>query len=231
MTTDRNGNTVRYGRINAALIRGWAQLDEAADGSFWALNLMKYREHAEYADGRASTKSGRDADDEYTPREALAGIGAEIAFAADVERIERGDGTAWDRVAIVRYPSRRAFLAMQQRDDFKQKHVHKDAGMEFTIVMSTLPVRPFGGAHDRHPYIELTLTDAPGPGAAASDATGVFDVEGVIIGDERTWRTATFRWLDAPRPLQPAVEGDRATYTLLLRPMTDRLTRTVEAAG
>ena len=230
MTTDRNGNTIRYGRINTALIRGWAQLDDAADGPFWALNLMKYREHADYADGRASTKSGRDADDEYTPREALAGIGAEIAFAADVEGIERGDGTAWDRVAIVRYPSRRAFLAMQQRDDFKQKHVHKDAGMEFTIVMSTLPVRPFAGAHDRHPYIELTLTAGADP-AAAADATGTFDVEGVIIGDERTWRTATFRWLNEAPPASPAADDDRATYTLLLRPITDRLTRTVDSAS
>ncbi|HEX5478625.1 MAG TPA: hypothetical protein VFY79_02780, partial [Dehalococcoidia bacterium] len=110
----------------------------------------------------------------------------------------------------------------------KQKHEHKDAGMEFTIVMSTLPVRPFAGAHDRHPYIELTVTDAPGP-AATGDAAGVFDVEGVIIGDERTWRTATFRWLDVPPTAQPAIDDDRATCTLLLRPITDRLTRTVEA--
>ena len=73
----------------------------------------------------------------------------------------RGDGTPWDRVGIVRYPSRRAFLAMQQRDDFKQKHVHKDAGMEFTIVMSTLPAPTFAGAHDRHPFVELTVSADP----------------------------------------------------------------------
>ena len=231
MTTDRNGNTIRYGRINTDLIRGWAQLDDAADGPFWALNLMKYRERAEYADGRASAKSGRDADDEYTPREALAGIGAEIAFAADVERIDRGDGTTWDRVAIVRYPSRRSFLAMQQRDDFRQKHVHKDAGMEFTIVMSTLPVRPFAGAHERHPYIELTVTANPAGAHPAGPDTGTFDVEGVIIGDDRTWRTAAFRWLDAPPPAADvSADADRSTYALLLRPITDRLTRTVEPA-
>ena len=36
-------------------------------------------------------------------------------------------------------PDTRRVFAMQQRDDFKQQHVHKDAGMECTIVMSCLP--------------------------------------------------------------------------------------------
>ena len=158
MTRIENGNTVRYGRINTEMIGRWLQMPPEDDGPFWALNLMKYREIAEYADGRAEAKSGREADDEYTPRESLAGIGAQIVFAAEVERISSGDGTAWDRIGIVRYPSRRKFLEMQQREDFKKQHVHKDAGMEFTIVMSCLPVEPFAGATERHPFVELRVT-------------------------------------------------------------------------
>ena len=58
----------------------------------------------------------------------------------------------------------------------------------------------------------------------------MFDVEGVIVGDERTWRSASFRWLDEPPAASGPVTDDASTYVLLLRPMIDRLTRTVEDA-
>lgn len=229
MTTDRNGNTIRYGRINTAMIGKWARIEEADDGPFWALNLMKYRDVADYADGRSEAKSGREADDEYTPRESLAGIGAQIVFAAEVERTLVGDGTAWDRIGIVRYPSRRLFLEMQQRDDFKQKHVHKDAGMEFTIVMSCLPVELFAGPAERHAFVELRVTSEDPPPADSS--AGAFDVEGVIVGDERTWTQASFRWLDRDEHVEPAAQqDDRRTYLMLLRPSIDRLSRSVDDA-
>jgi hypothetical protein len=222
---DRNGNTIRYGRINTSMVGGWARIDPANDGPFWALNLMKYRDIADYGDGADKTISGREADDAYTPRDSLAGIGAMIAFAADVESIPVGDGTKWDRIGIVRYPSRKAFLEMQQRDDFKAKHVHKDAGMEFTIVMSCLPVLPFGGSTDRAPRIELRLS---AEAVAAEPTDGLYDVEGVIVGDERAWRQASFRWLagEAESARAP-VTDDRGNYVMILKPMIDRLTRSV----
>lgn len=227
MTTDKNGNTVRYGRINTEMVGRWMQLPPEDDGPFWALNLMKYRDVAEYTDGRAEARSGREADDEYTPRDSLAAVGAKIVFAAEVDRILVGDGTAWDRIGIVRYPSRRQFFAMQQRDDFKKQHHHKDAGMEFTIVMSCLPALPFAGGTERHAYVELRVTaDSNSPAGGA----GVFDVEGVIVGDERVWRQASFRWLDHIEDAAPSVEDSPHTYVLLLRPGIDRLTRSVEEA-
>ena len=134
MTTDSSAMKVRYGRINKEMVGRWLQLAPGADGPFWALNLMKYRDVADYGDATAGKVSGREADDTYAPVESLTAIGALVAFVADVESIPVGDGTRWDRIAIVRYPSRRAFFEMQQRDDFQKKHVHKDAGMEFTIV-------------------------------------------------------------------------------------------------
>jgi hypothetical protein len=224
MTTDANGNRVRYGAINRELIGRWLKMDEADDGPFWALNLMKYREVADYDDGRAPV-SGREADDTYAPLDSLAAIGAQAVFLADVVRMTAGDGTAWDRIGIVRYPSRRAFFAMQQRDEFKKSHVHKDAGMEFTIVMSCLPVLPFGGEVERRPFVELRVSgDVAGP----NSGEGTFDVEGVIVGDERTWRRATFRWLDAePAAHTAATSDDRGQYCMILRPSNDRLTRSV----
>jgi hypothetical protein len=225
MTVDRNGNVIRYGITNKDLVLGWMKMPAEEDGPFWALNLMKYREVADYGAVGGATKTGRQADDEYTPRDSLAGIGARIVFAADVERTLAGDSVEWDRIGIVRYPSRKAFFEMQQREDFKKSHVHKDAGMEFTIVMSCLPSAPFTGAPNRHPWLELTVTGGPVP-TAVEDGVGVFEVEGVIVGDSRAWNHAAFRWLAEAPDASERVDDD-ATYRLLLRPTIDHLTASV----
>ena len=134
--------TVRYGQINTTMIKSWLRMDAAEDGPFWAVNLMKYRAVADYADGRSTTRSGREADDEYTPYESLRAIGAQIVFVADVDTQLLGHSPAWERIGVVKYPSRHAFIQMQSRPDFVEKHVHKDAGMEQTIVIACKPM-PF----------------------------------------------------------------------------------------
>ena len=228
MATTAGGDSVRYGRINTEMIGRWLRLEPENDGPFWALNLMKYRDVADYGEGQSSARSGRDADDEYAPLESLAAIGAQLVFLADVERVLVGDGVAWDRIGIVRYPSRRKFFEMQQRDDFKSKHVHKDAGMEFTIVMSCLPVAPFTGSVERHPFVELRVS--AGGGVPPNLTVGVFEVEGVIVGDDRTWSQASFRWLDRDEGAASEGDDDRTAYVMLLRPTADRLARSIREA-
>jgi hypothetical protein len=139
MTDAPSGLTVRYGQVNQDYARRLAGTLPEDDGPIWMVNLMKYREVADYG-GNGPAISGRQADDEYTPRESLKAIGAEIVFAADVDTQLLGDEPKWDRIGIVKYPSRRSFIDMQSRADFKDKHVHKDAGMEQTIVMGCLPM-------------------------------------------------------------------------------------------
>ncbi len=116
------------------------------DGPVWMVNLMKYRERADYADGRDTSISGRAADELYAPLGPLAAIGAEIVFAGEVEEQLLGAEPQWDRIAVVKYPTRRAFIEMQSRPDFQQLHVHKDAGMQETIVMGCLPIDLPSGA-------------------------------------------------------------------------------------
>lgn len=189
-----------YGTPNWEMIKRWLELAPEEDGPFWALNLMKYRTVAEYtrADDApmdaANTLSGKEADDAYAPLGPLAAVGAMVAFHGDV--LEQPAGTPiWDRIGIVRYPTRAAFFAMQQRDDFKTQHVHKEAGMEFTIVMSCLP-----NAFDAHSFdasTRLVLSVERGAIEPASLPRGAelvadFTVEGVIVGDERTFDRARF---------------------------------------
>ena len=140
MMADAPKMSFRYGQVNREYGMRLAGTPPDKDGPVWMVNLMKYREVADYGDSTGAAISGRQADDTYTPRESLKAIGAEIVFAADVDTQLLGDSPKWDRIGIVKYPTRRSFIEMQSRPDFVEKHVHKDAGMEQTIVMGCLPM-------------------------------------------------------------------------------------------
>jgi len=131
---------LRYGHVDADYERVLTATAADEDGPVWMVNLMAYRPLAEYADGRSTTLTGREADDLYTPLAALAAVGAEIVFAADVETQLLGDAPRWDRVAVVKYPTRRAFADMQDLEVFQRQHVHKDAGMAQTIIIGAQPM-------------------------------------------------------------------------------------------
>jgi hypothetical protein len=131
--------TPRYGTVDREYGMRLAATPPDEDGPVWMVNLMKYREVADYADGRESTISGRDADDLYAPTDTLAAIGAEVAFFGDVDQQLLGDAPVWDRVGVVKYPTRRSFIEMQSRPDFQRKHAHKEAGMAETIVIGCQP--------------------------------------------------------------------------------------------
>lgn len=156
------GLTVRYGTVDPQYVDHLSSRPAAEDGPIWMVNLMRYRDRAAYADGRPSDLTGREADDLYAPLDSLAAVGAEVVLFGEVESQLLGAAPAWDRVAVVRYPTRRAFVEMQQRPEFQAHHVHKDAGMEHTIILGCLPFAPPeappGGVPDRtqvpHPSTE-----------------------------------------------------------------------------
>ena len=84
------------------------------DGPIYMVNLMKYHEVAQYTEDAGVEKpiSGREADDRYNPSSILGKIGATIVFVGDVVRNRAGDED-WDRIAIVRYATRKSFIDMQ----------------------------------------------------------------------------------------------------------------------
>ncbi len=220
-----------YGVPNWEMLSRWMQLDPHDDGPFWALNLMKYHAVARYADSRDGV-SGREADDAYAPLGPLAAVGATVVLVGDVRDQALGD-PAWDRVAIVRYPTRAAFFAMQERDDFKTQHVHKEAGMECTIVMSCLPIDSIAEGITEGSLVLVVGHDAgvaPIPGATE---IAHFSVEGVIVGDDRSfadlrfWRVADPGVVDA---LVAALSVPEGTQVLVVDPTIDRLLASVNEA-
>jgi len=155
------GQQVRYGQINREYGMKMFTMPPEDDGPIWMVNLMKYRQKADYADGRSSDISGREADDLYAPLGPLKAIGAQVVFVADVDTQFLNDSPKWDRIGVVKYPSRRAFLEMQNRPDFKELHHHKEAGMAETIVCGCLPM-PVPALPDDAP----TWDDVPHPPTA-----------------------------------------------------------------
>lgn len=155
---------LRYGQIDQEYGRRLATTEPAEDGPVWMLNLMRYHEVAQYDDGRDGFISGQEADDLYSPVDVLADIGAEPVFFADVDAQLLGDSPTWDRVAVVRYPTRRSFIDLQTRDDFKAKHVHKEAGMAETFVIGCQPIG--SPSDDLDPATFPAWDDVPHPPTA-----------------------------------------------------------------
>jgi hypothetical protein len=227
----------RYGTPNFEMLKTWIGRPPEEDGPFWALNLMKYRAVAAYDDGRTSSVTGREADDAYAPLGPLAAVGAVVAFHGDVVR-QRGSAPEWDRVGIVRYPTRTAFFEMQQRDDFKRLHTHKEAGMEFTIVMSCLPdaattpvETPPGTAVVLRVARVSAGTDLPQVEGAIRLST--FDVEGVIVGDDRTWSRVAFDAAPTPEvaaALLASTTDLEETFVLEVAPAIDATYDTIRTA-
>lgn len=198
--TTRITDHVRYGEIDREFEHRLRTVPEDEDGPVLMLNLMHYREWADYPDGRTGV-TGQQADDLYAPLKILLELGAAVTLFGDVVAQDQPDDLPWDRIAAVTYPTRRSFMDMQDRPDFIERHVHKDAGMALTIIAACHPV---GGsvAGARRLRVELLGPEGtapePGPGRL------VARVEGVAVGDGRTWTTAVFTDLDrddAPGPL------------------------------
>ena len=130
----------KYGTIDKDYGIFLATRPPEEDGPIYMVNLMKYHEVAQYSEDAGVEKSisGREADDRYNPSSILGKIGATIVFVGDVVRNRAGDED-WDRIAIVRYATRKSFIEMQSRRDFADKHVHKAAGMQRTIIVCCRP--------------------------------------------------------------------------------------------
>lgn len=226
----------RYGTPNWEMLSGWFDLPEEEDGPFWAVNLMKYREIADYADGRETTLTGREADDLYAPYGPLEAVGAMVVFGADVSKQLSGTPD-YDRIAIVRYPSRAAFFEMQRREDFQKLHVHKDAGMEFTTVISCRPesVNQSQMASDGTLLMRVRrLNEGVEPSADPDGVTPIarFETEGAIIGDGSIWHQVLFDSITDGDPDQfTQEEGIEEQVVMVLEPPAiDALVESVETA-
>lgn len=102
------------------------------DGPIYMLNLLTFKEKAEYPDGRDTDLTGAEAYAVYSAEVAghLATVGGRPMFAAKVERLMLGEvEELWDTAAIAMYPSRKAMMEMMSSSDYQASAVHRTAGL------------------------------------------------------------------------------------------------------
>ncbi|WP_343575118.1 DUF1330 domain-containing protein [Mycobacterium sp.] len=112
-----------------------------ADGSadrVVMLNLLKFREKAEYADGRAGDLSGREAYDLYgvAMQAIVQNNGGRVLFGGDIASAVIGEvGEMWDTCVLVEYPSAAAFATLVTSPEVMAASVHRVAGLKGQLLL------------------------------------------------------------------------------------------------
>ena len=115
-------------------------LEGDTDTPIFMVNLLKFREKAEYADGRSTDMTGAEAYAIYANEVQghLANVGGQAIFGGQVARLMLGEvEDLWDMVAIAMYPSRKAMLTMIQNPDYQASETHRSAGLAGQLNIET----------------------------------------------------------------------------------------------
>lgn len=111
--------------------------DDSADPVVM-LNLLKFREKAEYPDGRASDLSGREAYNLYgiAMQAIVENNGGRVMFGGDVASVVIGEvGEPWDTCVLVEYPSAAAFATLVTSPEVLEASIHRAAGLQGQLLL------------------------------------------------------------------------------------------------
>ena len=104
------------------------------------VNLLKFKDKAEYEDGRETNLSGAEAYRIYATEvvDHLSKVRAETIFVGEVSRLMLGEvEELWDMVAIAMYPNRKAMLDMISDQEYIKSAQHRVAGLEGQLNIET----------------------------------------------------------------------------------------------
>ncbi|MEY2884213.1 MAG: hypothetical protein RL490_1937 [Pseudomonadota bacterium] len=115
---------------------------DADHGPMVMINLLKFRDKAEYPDGRETTLTGREAYLIYgaAVQHCLGLVGGHAVFSGDVSGIILGQvEELWDMVALAWYPSPQAMLQMVALPEYQGIEMHRFAGLSGQLNIRTKP--------------------------------------------------------------------------------------------
>lgn len=113
------------------------------DGAFVMVNLLKFKEKAEYEDGSDADLTGAQAYARYgaAVQACLASVGGRQVYAGPVTGILLGTvEELWDMVALAEYPSLAAMQAMIGSPEYQAIEHHRKAGLAGQLNIRTRPV-------------------------------------------------------------------------------------------
>ena len=123
---------------NKEQMKGFTEGDHGKPISM--VNMLKFKEKAEYPDGRETDLTGAEAYAIYgaAVTKLVKELGGEMVFAGVVERLALGEvEELWDQVAIARYPNRKAMLDMMMSPAYTEIAPHRDAGLAGQLNIET----------------------------------------------------------------------------------------------
>ena len=123
---------------NKEQIKGF--MEPASEEPICMVNLLKFKEKAEYEDGRDTDLTGREAYALYEEgvKKLLQEIGGGIGFKGDVERLALGEvEELWDVVGLAVWPSRGAMFKVMQSPEMQAISVHRSAGLVGQLNLET----------------------------------------------------------------------------------------------
>ena len=115
-------------------------LEGDTDTPIKMVNLLKFKDKADYKDGRQTSLSGKEAYQIYADEVQghLEKVGGKSIFLGEVERLMLGEvEELWDWVAIVEYPSRKAMLEMVMDSEYQKSEEHRSAGLAGQLNIET----------------------------------------------------------------------------------------------
>ena len=96
------------------------------------INLLKFREKAQYEDGRDTDLTGEQAYAIYMDEVVghLKKVGGEVSFGGSINRLMLGEvEELWDKAFIAKYPSKKVMLKMVTDPDYLESNKHRVAGL------------------------------------------------------------------------------------------------------
>jgi uncharacterized protein (DUF1330 family) len=107
------------------------------EGPVVMLNLLKFKERSDDGERSGAAEYGKYTDAVITMVESR---GGKMLWLGKADQILIGDPTQdWDAVALVEYPSRKAFIDMATSHEYESAHEHREGGLERTILVACTP--------------------------------------------------------------------------------------------
>ena len=107
------------------------------EGPVVMLNLLKFKEKSDDGGSSGASEYGKYSDAVITMVESR---GGKLLWLGKADQILIGDPAQdWDAVALVQYPSRKAFIDMSTSKEYESAHEHRESGLERTVLIACTP--------------------------------------------------------------------------------------------
>ena len=104
------------------------------------VNLLTFKNKADYKDGRQTDLTGEEAYQIYAKevQEHLRKVGGKMIFSGEVSRLVLGEvEELWDWIAVAEYPSKKAMRSMIMDKEYQKSEEHRSAGLAGQLNIET----------------------------------------------------------------------------------------------